>query len=1573
MVQTNLHDPRLPSDGSVRSKSLTSSPSSNRRSSAFSLPARSNDSESAEEVRGSFGLNLLYTPSEPLIDFIFVHGLRGGSRKTWSKTGDESHFWPKVWLPREPHFKNARIHSFGYNSDWAERKGSKITIHDFGQALLSEIQNILCPDRDASSTPIVLIGHSMGGIVIKKVLLLARQDPLYHHLAARIHSMFFLATPHRGADSAQLLSNLLRMTVSHGYKAYVENLMPNSDAIQVINDGFRHVYQGVQLWSFFETLKTGLGLIVEKDSAVLDLPGERVQLLNADHRNVCKFDDPSDSNYCSLKNAFVATISSIKSTWYSSKGADRQRGLRSLSTYLGLSCIPENDLANVTDSQMEGTCQWLTELPSFTDWRSGIESNPKFFWLTGDPATGKSILAGHVAKHLQQMNGDCAHFFFKHHSTGKCTVAELLRSLAWQMASLNTEIRRRLLKMQEEDIAFERTDERAVWRTIFMSQIFRVELRQPHFWVIDGLDECTGFMSLFPLLAKIDAQFPLLVFITSRPSLTIERALLREQILSCYESVTRERSLGDIALYVRAHARYLPCQSDESREQLVLTILEKSDGNFLWTKLVVKELQEAMSEQRIRSILESVPQEIDQLYDRIFEQLMASPKEARLVVTTFSWIICASRPLTIDELIDALHLDIEEMLPQLEKNISSICGNLAIIDSQMRVWPAHQTVREYLYRQKGASRLTLDKTNAHSQISRVCLKYLQGEEMKVPRYRRGSAFTKQRKRSPFHLYAIRHFSDHIVRASPSIDSLLLSLDGFLQNTSLAWLELIATAQDLSPLTSTARNLKTYLERRARHQAPIGSQIQHISQWANDLVHLVAQCGKAMIASPPTISHLLPPICPSGSAIHQAFSDYYPRGLRIVGLSQTQWDDHLCCIDFTGVQALSVACKDNLYALGLSDGYLKIYSEVSFQEKLNLYHDEPVRQIAFSNLGLYIASAGRKRLSLWDAFSGVHMWSSDLIALPMAIEFNEVDELIMLATRANTLGFWAVDTGKEIDVSKFCDINEEDQSEYHYKRSPIQVRLASSLNVLGVAYRQRPISFWDLEENVLIGQYHKAGAVYPEPLIHDFTFNPNTEICLAAVAYEGAQIAIFDPFTQHTIASANAQVSSLAVSLDGTLLVSGSGDGVVQVYEFETLKLIYQVSSLQLDIRALAFNNNSLRILDIRGNQFNVWEPPTLAYRPKTHDDSSFNFSESLHEGPEYVATPVVDDDLVITAIATHHSLKAAFCGRENGTVAIYSLDTGQEMKFLFQHCQSLAIASLDWGERQGMLVAIDRSGGYSVLDVTEDDQRELQCKLVLQGFGCRARQILLNTNGNKILVVTSESCELWNRERILEARQVSSQLLGHASWVQNPNFLDRLLLFTDDKIKDIDWGSLERDLQMHEISGSTLEIPAPSVTQILSSSLGRFLCMYSAGSKSTGQAPYLRLHSMSSTTEATSTIKQAASFDDIAKEIKCIAGVHKSQMVFLNHHGWVCSLNIDTVSPERFYTRHFFIPLQWHSGIDKLALHVTNKGHILLAVKNEVAVFHNGLNFEERVTCKGSVVSTKPPMRAVMKRGTSQP
>ena len=264
-----------------------------------------------DDPKGSLGLNLLHSPSEPLIDFVFVHGLGGGSRKTWSKTNSIAHYWPQEWLPKDPAFKSVRIHSFGYDSDWAKGKGVCLNTHHFGKSLLGEIST--SPHLSNANTSIVLIGHSMGGLIIKKTYILARQAVAYKSLAERLHSMFFLATPHRGSDSAKLLSNILQITYSS--RPYVTDLERGSEAIQSINDEFRNYTADLNLWSFYETqaLKIGIlsSVIVDPDSATLGYPEEKQMPMNADHRSICKFDTLTDPNYVILRNALASTVDDI--------------------------------------------------------------------------------------------------------------------------------------------------------------------------------------------------------------------------------------------------------------------------------------------------------------------------------------------------------------------------------------------------------------------------------------------------------------------------------------------------------------------------------------------------------------------------------------------------------------------------------------------------------------------------------------------------------------------------------------------------------------------------------------------------------------------------------------------------------------------------------------------------------------------------------------------------------------------------------------------------------------------------------------------------------------------------------------------------------------------------------------------------------------------------------------------------------------------------------------------------------------------------------------------------------------
>lgn len=123
------------------------------------------DGGSPDEPEGSngpVGLRLLHSSPEPIVDIVLVHGLRGGSVKTWRKGNHPRYFWPQNWLPLEPGFDNVNIHTFGYESDWADTKSSILNVHDFGRSLLEEMRN---SPYIRSNKKVPYRAYCLGGIV----------------------------------------------------------------------------------------------------------------------------------------------------------------------------------------------------------------------------------------------------------------------------------------------------------------------------------------------------------------------------------------------------------------------------------------------------------------------------------------------------------------------------------------------------------------------------------------------------------------------------------------------------------------------------------------------------------------------------------------------------------------------------------------------------------------------------------------------------------------------------------------------------------------------------------------------------------------------------------------------------------------------------------------------------------------------------------------------------------------------------------------------------------------------------------------------------------------------------------------------------------------------------------------------------------------------------------------------------------------------------------------------------------------------------------------------------------------
>lgn len=1249
----------------------------------------------------------------------------------------------------------------------------------------------------------------------------------------------------------------------------------------------------------------------------------------------------------------------------SSRQDEHRTQMKLISKYMSVPHWPETELVTVADRKVDGSCIWLTDRTSFRSWFDGSEGYceldplvipdgsevPRYFWLSGKPGTGKSTAAGHVIKYLEECNCDYSFYFFKHSDRESSNVAHLLRSLAYQMAYVNFEVRQAILTMVREDEYFNKDDYNTIWRMFFLSRIYRMKFQRPHYWVIDALDECDKYAILFQLLSKIDKKFPLRVFLTSRPLPSIQRLFMHEKMSVFEDQIQTEETLKDIELFLQANTHFLPVEDEVACKNLITQILQKCNGCFLWAAVALRKLETIHSEEQIRDVLENVPAEMDDLYTRILEGVAAVPSNVEIAKSIFRWMVCATRPLTTEELKEALRLDINHVVPRFESVIESICGHLIYIDNKSRVQTVHETVRVFLSRQELNSEFAIDRRKEHSRLAEVCLTYLSGKELETPRTRRGKTIARPKKRSVFASYASFSFSEHLINSSSAIDAPLILLDLFLKSNVLTWIESIAESGDLSTLTQTAKNLKSYLDRRAKYRSPLGTEVQTVEAWANDFIRLGAAFGRNLLASPESIHFLTPPICPPHSAIYQSFANY-PRCLKVLGQFGEGWDDRLSCINYSEKQALSIACRDGYLAVGLSDGNIMVYRSTTLEDVKKLNQGEPVRHLAFATLNTFLASSGPRKVLLWNTRTGVLIWAVDIrVQLqPMALSFNEDDSILMLATKENYIASFQAADGTKLEDCPFYDTLENEE-ETGYRHPPWNAQFSQELNLLAVSYRNRPITLWDLETKTYLGQFQKNGSedVYPAPQTNSMAFNPNPELPLVAAAYNDGDLVIFDPWSLNQMASFEITVQVLVASPDGRFLATGDMHGMIHLFNFEALRLMYRITTYDYGIRDIVFTSNSHRFFDVRGDHCNVWEPSILMQRDNLDDCSSEPYSEEIPPATLLVDTKLWDDDRTITAIADHHGGDFLFCGREDGSIAVYESKTGKVLHELCSHAKLVSIRFLWWNPQEGILTCADASSRFTVRKVTRTTTGawKAQNPIMDRRASEAIVQILGSPSGKQLLVSTTSYDEAWSLESCRsDSNHVAQRVVW--SWINHPSNPDYLLLVEDSQIHVYEWSSFKRISRAEGIALGISNQTEFRLEEVWSARQGHNICLRFSGAAESDGVPELQIWNASQIRPDTVEVKSMACYKMTAGAIKVIVGVYKSLLLFLDVNGWVCSINVGGVRQELSYTRHFFIPFTWHS-VGELIFRTTMKGTIAFARRDQLVVFNGGIEFVENV------------------------
>jgi len=96
-----------------------------------------------EPASNLYGLQILHEPRTTTasnnVDLIFVHGLGGSAKGTWTHPATQG-FWP-TWLHETEEFKNVRISTFGYNANYRNIFGQRnaLGIDDFSKQLLDAL------------------------------------------------------------------------------------------------------------------------------------------------------------------------------------------------------------------------------------------------------------------------------------------------------------------------------------------------------------------------------------------------------------------------------------------------------------------------------------------------------------------------------------------------------------------------------------------------------------------------------------------------------------------------------------------------------------------------------------------------------------------------------------------------------------------------------------------------------------------------------------------------------------------------------------------------------------------------------------------------------------------------------------------------------------------------------------------------------------------------------------------------------------------------------------------------------------------------------------------------------------------------------------------------------------------------------------------------------------------------------------------------------------------------------------------------------------------------------------------
>ncbi|KAJ6785086.1 hypothetical protein PWT90_03543 [Aphanocladium album] len=626
------------------------------------------------------------------VDIVLVHGLGSKYKTTWAhKREDGSRYhWIREQLPKD--IPDARVLGFEYPSRWYDDPVATSLAECASQLLRSLIEDRCHADapemcRAKRTRPIIFVGHSFGGLVIKQILSSNAPRVQYENhrdLLSSIAGVVFLGTPHRGSGFASLagwkisLGSYLWQVRSND--EIITILRPDSYVLDELQRTFAQLrfderMLDLRLICYYEMRAVPyLGkMVVSRSSASLD--GAECHGMNANHMDMNAFYEGDQGRHDGNYGHFIADIRGIFHSappvvskrfdnWvYGSETPDANR--ERLQRWLD----PSRDVQTITyteklDIQRAApyTCQWIHKTQDFNSWKCGSEPSTNTLWISGTAGSGKSVLAAYV---INALKNEAKHFSysptcsnsisepceFKDSSTPVlmffCGVDRKSESTDRMLATLVHQLLLAQPKSQELfNIAEEMYQETLKGDEAWSSTLASI--------VIDNLEDIPQPALLLEKLSILRAVENVRLLIFSQETDQIAHALDDHFGVKRPLYIT-DHSLQDIKQFTDLQGTALMTARPhllDKKDFIMKTLHERAQGMFQWVNSALEELKSLVDPRDVETKMNGIRGHLTQTYDKIFERMLADrdDTEKRRIQLALRWIAGSATPVTAVDL-----------------------------------------------------------------------------------------------------------------------------------------------------------------------------------------------------------------------------------------------------------------------------------------------------------------------------------------------------------------------------------------------------------------------------------------------------------------------------------------------------------------------------------------------------------------------------------------------------------------------------------------------------------------------------------------------------------------------------------------------------------------------------------------------------------------------------------------------------------------------------------------------------------------------------------------------------------